>query len=177
MSHRGWLSPTKSTIFLVSTSLLSITGLVANVSKSMEIICFNHFWLRLWCFKPDPVEEQWEVRPNNCSLGFSLAISPWQAFLVLVLILLGFHNLGSQIFFGRCPINPWAELWALGWILDSTPSYSNPSPHCDRPRHATWHHHKNSPPHSKMPITKRLLWNNSHYANRNSNLTNFNLAN
>ena len=146
MSHRGWLSSTKSTLFLVSTSLLSITGLVADVSKSMESICFNHFWLRLLCFKPNLVEEQWEARPNNFSLGFSLAISPWQVFLVLVLILLGLHNLGSQIFFGRCPTSPWAELWALGWILGSIPFSSNPSPRCDRPRHATWYHHKNSPP-------------------------------
>ena len=120
MSHRGWLSPTKSTLFLVSTSLLLITGLVADVSKSMESICFNHFWSSLLCFKPDLAKEQWVAWPNNCSLGFLLAISLWQAFLVFILILLGLHNLGSQIFLEDVPLalgpnfGPSFEFWV--WL-------------------------------------------------------------
>ena len=117
MSHRGWLSPTMSTLFLVSTSLLLITGLVADVGRSMESTCSGNFLLKLLCFKPDPIEKQWVAQPNNCSLSFLLAISPWQAFLVLVLILLGLHNFGSQIFLEDAPLalgpnfGPSVEFW------------------------------------------------------------------
>ena len=30
---------------------------MADVSKEMESVCFNNFWLKLLCFKPDQVVE------------------------------------------------------------------------------------------------------------------------
>ena len=99
------LSLQVNSFFLVLKSLLFITGLVADVSRSMGNTCSGNFLLlKLLCFKPDPVEEQWVARPNNCPLGFLLAISPWQAFLVLVLTLLGLQNLSSQIFLEDAPL-------------------------------------------------------------------------
>ena len=102
---------------LVSTSLLLFIGLVVDVSRSMESTCSGNFYLSYYASSSDPIKEQRVARPNNCSLSFLLTIAPWQAFLVLVPILLGLHNLGSQIFLEDVPLalepnfGPSVEFW------------------------------------------------------------------
>ncbi len=71
---------------------------MADVSRGMKSMCFNHFLLKLLCFKSDPVQEQRKAQSNDCFLGFLLAIFSCLAFLAVVPIYLSFHNLGSQLF-------------------------------------------------------------------------------
>ena len=89
MSHWGWVSPDKSTLFLVSTSLLLFIGLAADVNRRMWSMCFNHFWLRIFRFQA--WSSQGTVRGSAQQLFFGLLIDNIAliSFLVLVLILFG----------------------------------------------------------------------------------------
>ena len=118
MSHGTDSLPQSQLFFLVSTnSSLLITCLMANVSKGMESMCFNNFWLKLSCFKPDPVVERWKALFNNCSLGFLLAILSCQAFSDIVLIYLGFNSFSFQLCLEDAPLalgptfGPSVEFW------------------------------------------------------------------
>ena len=93
---------------------------MADVSRGMESMCFNNFWLKLSRFKPDPVMEWWKALFNNCFLGFLLVILSCQAFLVIVFIYLSFNSFGFQLCLEGTPLALWptfgpsVEFWV--WL-------------------------------------------------------------
>ena len=83
----------------------------------MESTCYGHLWLKLLCCKSDPAKEWWKAWPNNCSLGSLVGNNTLTSLLDLCPILLGLHNLGSQIFLKDAPLalgpdfGPLVEFW------------------------------------------------------------------